>query len=60
VRELPPAVADRGGVLGEHAYELVGLATRGGREEFCDDPLRGGLVDVAADPAGRDMLLGTV
>ena len=59
-RNLPSAVADGDGVLGEQAYELIGLAAGGGREELLDDPPGGGLVDLGAGLAVRDVLLGTV
>lgn len=59
-RNLPSAIADGDRVLGEQAYELIGLATGGGREKLLDDPLGGGLVDVGAGFGVRDMLLGTV
>ena len=59
-RDLPAAVADRDGVLGEQPHERLGLAAGGGRQELLDDPPGGGLVDLGAGLAVRDVLLGAV
>ena len=59
-RDLPAAVADRDGVLGEQPHERLGPAAGGGREELLDDPPGGGLVDLGAGLAVRDVLLGAV